>query len=112
MQVGDARAFPSETGYLAALKRSTEEPKQSADDIRKKLGTDLATMKAVSDIGARNALKCAVLQTNSGGFVEVFNHCGKTVNYGYCYSEWVTKRGVNNPFKCDYTGKPSWSAAD
>jgi len=84
----------------------------SQDDIRKELGTDLATMKAVSDIGARNALKCAVLQTNSSGFVEVYNHCGKTVQYGYCYSEWVPKRDLKNPFKCDYTGKPSWSAAD
>lgn len=102
------------SGYVPP-NTSTEEsdtPSEiTKEDIRKKLGMDLETMKAVSDIGSRNALNCTTLQRNSKGWLEVFNGCGETINYGYCYSEWVPKRELGNPFKCDLTGKPSWSGA-
>ena len=68
-------------------------------------------MKAVSDLGGRNATKCAGLQINDQGRSEVHNLCGKSISFGYCYSDWRHSRGLNNPVKCDLTGKPSWGAA-
>ena len=90
----------------------SQTPSKNLDeDIRKKLGTDLATMRAVSDVGTRNAIACAVLEINDRGRSQVRNLCGKSINFGYCYSDWVHARGLSNPIKCDLTGKPSWGAA-
>jgi len=84
----------------------------SEKDIRKKLGTDLETMKAVSDLGGRNARTCVGAVNDSEGFIYVKNICGKSVNFGYCYDDWVPKRPTaSNPFKCDTTGKLAWGGA-
>lgn len=82
------------------------------DDIRKKLGTDLETMKAVSDLGGRNARTCVGARTDQEGWLYIKNICGKSVNFGYCYDKWVPKRTTaTNPFKCDSTGKLAWGGA-
>jgi len=84
----------------------------SEDSIRKKLGTDLETMKAVSDLGGRNARTCVGAKTDNEGFLYIKNICGKPVNFGYCYDGWVHKRPTaSNPFKCDTTGKLAWGGA-
>lgn len=82
------------------------------DNIRKKLGTDLETMKAVSDLGGRNARTCVGARTDQEGWLYIKNICGKSVNFGYCYDKWVPKRTTaTNPFKCDSTGKLAWGGA-
>jgi len=95
----------------ACVDESQTSDAKTEEDIRKELGTDLATLKAVSDIGIRNGLRCAALRKNSAGFMEVQNLCAEPIDFGYCYSEWVHKRGLKPLMKCDSDGTPSWAAA-
>jgi len=89
-----------------SLQQSTEE------DNQKDLGNDLETLKRVSEIGAQSAQACATLKKDALGALIVDNTCSQRVNFGYCYSEWVSKRATaTNPFKCDGIGKPHWGQA-